>query len=205
MSLENDGYEILRGFYNVDHDLDPILAEIDQVGSSFDPNFGHDLPHRLSAEQQSKLYSALRYFPSLIQLASNRKNLELAGLYGLEAPAIMHCFNVRMDAPAKDAFNFHWHQDLTYLLGSLNSLTYWIPLTTVNRERGTIEIVPSSHRGGVLPVRYTGEGQPTARQVMSPKDLVLENEPGPETDTLFIEAEPGDLVVFKQLLLHRST
>ncbi len=205
MSLQENGYEIIRGFYDYDRNLAPIFQEIDRLGLSMDPGFAHDRPSTLDPDQQSRLYGALRYLPSLVRLAANESNLDLASRLGLEAPAVMHCFNVRLDAPAKEAFNFHWHQDLTYLLGSLNSLTYWIPLTRVDADHGTIEIVPGSHRSGLFPMRYTGNGSPTRTQVMSPKDVVLENEPGPDDETIFVEANPGDLVVFSQLLLHRSS
>ena len=57
-----------------------------------------------------------------------------------------------MPAPGDDEHLFHWHQDFTYLLGSPNAVTIWIPLTEANETRGSVEIVPHSHRQGVLPV-----------------------------------------------------
>ena len=108
-----------------------------------------------------------------------------------------------MDMPSEPDFLFHWHQDITYLLGSKNSVTYWVPLTPVDEFQGSIEIIEGSHKQGLLPFHYTGEGPPPARKPMSPSDIRLDSSPT-DAPTL-IEADPGDIIVFSQFLLHRST
>jgi len=88
------------------------------------------------------------------------------------------------------------------LLGSLNSVTYWIPFGRVDRACGGIEVIPGSHRRGIEPVRYLGVGEPPPHQTMGPRDLELLHEP--DRPGIVIEAERGDLVVFSQFIMHRS-
>lgn len=115
----------------------------------------------------------------------------------------MHSYNLRMDMPNEPKYMFHWHQDISYLLGSKNSVTYWIPITPVNSTRGSIELIDGSHLNGLTPFHYTGSGPIPPNKSMSPSDIHLDEEPA--SATTLIEADPGDIVVFSQLLLHRST
>jgi phytanoyl-CoA hydroxylase len=204
--LRQAGYFVLRGFYDVERHLDGLYREINAISeffsNEFEP-FGLFCTESIAEEDRSRIYKALRYMPGLFALASNEKNIELCQNLGLKLPALMHSCNIRMDLPDREEFIFHWHQDLTYLLGSMNAVTFWIPLTDVNRERGTIEIIPGSHKEGILPIRYTGDGKPEKTRRMSPKDIYLQDIPNHTTE--YVNAKPGDLVVFSQLLLHRST
>ena len=88
----------------------------------------------------------------------------------------MHSYNLRMDLPEEDEFLFHWHQDSTYLLGSANALTYWIPLVPVSRASvGSIAVIPGSHRDGIRAyrTRFDAAGGPPPRLSLSPKDVHL--------------------------------
>ncbi len=145
----------------------------------------------------------MRYLPALAELAASAQVLSLSRELGIVFPLLMHSFNIRMDTPNRDEFLFHWHQDNTYLLGSRNALTFWIPLVQVDRRHGSIEVVPGSHREGLFPVTYTGEKSVEANTALSPADMRLVNEP--EEPGTMVEAKPGDLVVFSQYLLHAST
>jgi ectoine hydroxylase-related dioxygenase (phytanoyl-CoA dioxygenase family) len=138
----------------------------------------------------------------LTQLASSPRILEFVRALGLAEPALMHSYNVRMDLPSEDHFLFHWHQDITYLLGSTNSMTLWIPLGPANAEHGSVEVVPGSHRDGVQPFVFTGSGAVDATRRLSPNDVRLKQEPSAGQ---LLAVERGDLVVFSQFLLHRST
>ena len=204
--FNSEGYLILRSFFENKSDLSPFYDQINKVGKFINPRFTpFDLFEdiQLDNDQRSNLYRSLRYLPAISQLACSEKALKLCKSLGLEFPAIMNSCNIRMDTPKLDQYLFHWHQDITYLLGSMNALTFWIPLSKVNKERGSIEVIPGSHTKGIFPIRYTGKKSLEPNTVMSPKDIYLEKEP--TAPPILLEAEPGDLVVFSQLLLHRST
>jgi len=157
----------------------------------------------LSPIHRKAFYHGLRYLPSTTQLACSPLLLDISKQLKFVQPAVMHSYNLRMDMPYEPEFLFHWHQDITYLLGSKNSITYWVPLTPVNEHRGSIELIDGSHTQGLVPFHYTGEGSPPLHKSMSPRDIRLDVEPTEATK--LIDAEPGDIVMFSQFLLHRST
>ncbi len=200
----------MEDFYAQKNELDPLLSEIRALfalhSKEFDP-FGENCLENISEENRSIAYAGLRYLPTLLQLTGTDKNITLSRELGLNFPAIMHSYNLRMDMPNRPEFMFHWHQDTTYLLGSMNALTFWVPLTSANKQNGTIEVVPGSHLNGIRNISYIGKNKPAINEVMSPKHIYLIDDPDKEPDikTVFIDAKPGDLVVFSQLLLHRST
>lgn len=204
-SYRKNGYLVVPGFFSKSVFLERIKAEINEVGKIFVSDFdlsGADYL-RMSPTERGNLYRALRYLPSLANFASSDVLLDASRQLGLSLPAVMHSYNIRMDRPHEAEFLFHWHQDITYLLGSLNSMTYWLPLGKVNARRGTVALIPGSHRQGVAPVRYTQNDEPGPTKTMTPKDLALIDEP--TVPGTLIEAEFGDLVVFSQFMVHRST
>src|SRR5437762_1043651 len=48
------------------------------------------------------------------------------------------------------------HQDCPYVQGTLDTLTTWIPIGSVCREEGSLEVMEGSHRGGIRPIFGTG-------------------------------------------------
>jgi hypothetical protein len=201
------GLVVLRSFFASPGLLDDVAAEVETLGRRWSKDF------RLAAaapslasmpgEDRAAFYRALRYLPSVTRLAAHPSLLEVSRSLGLRLPAVRHSYNLRMDPPGGDRFLFHWHQDITYLLGSTNSLTYWIPLGRADREHGTIEVIPGSHARGVVPFHFTGTKTLERTSTLSPTDVHLDQEP--TEPTAFLEADRGDLVVFSQFLLHRST
>ncbi|NKB20130.1 MAG: hypothetical protein GKS01_06235 [Alphaproteobacteria bacterium] len=204
--LDEMGYVHIPGFFDVGDELQPIIDDIARCGERICDEFDfYDASYieALGQEQRSTLYNLLRYLPSLTRLTSSETLLDSSRRAGMEFPMVLRSYNIRMDTPNRDEFLFHWHQDITYLLGSANTLTYWIPLVEVDENNGSVEVVPGSHRQGIRPFRYTGEKALARDTVLSPSDARLIEEP--ETAGVTITAKPGDLVLFSQFLLHRST
>jgi hypothetical protein len=208
--FDRDGFLVLRGHLTDDPTYSSIAREVERVGRLFDPAFTFERAAAsiaaMAHDRRSALYHSLRYLCSITQMACHPTLLDLSRELGLTEPAVMHSYNLRMDLPDEDEFLFHWHQDSTYLLGSANALTYWIPLVPVSRASvGSIAVIPGSHRDGIsaFRTRFDVAGGPPAWRSLSPKDVHLRVEPDP-TAALDIEAVPGDVVVFSQLLLHAS-
>lgn len=208
--FERDGYAVLRGRLSGDPTYLAVSREVERIGRLFDPAFAFERAAAsiaaMDRERRGAFYRSLRYLSSVTQMACHPALLALSRALGLVEPAVMHSYNLRMDLPQEDEFLFHWHQDSTYLLGSENALTYWIPLVPVSRATaGSIAVVPGSHRAGIRAYRtaFDGAGGPPAWRSLSPKDVHLLQDPDP-ADAIDIEAEPGDVVVFNQLLLHAS-
>jgi len=200
------GFSIFRNAPNLLGYLDDIKNEVDQLAHSygfmqpfcgdqehFDPPIG---------EQRNRFYRSLRYLPSLGRLGNSTLLSETSKELGLSMPLVMNASNIRMDQGGKNPNKFHWHQDYTYLLGSMNSITYWLPLQSVSATLGGIELVPGSHRENLRKFKVTNDAARSKSGHLSPNDLVLEN--APENDGSPVQLEYGEGVVFSQFLLHRS-
>ena len=89
----------------------------------------------------------------------------------------------------------HWrlplHQDWRTTQGSLDSATIWLPLVDIDKRLGALEIVPGSHRWGLLP-----GGRVDREDYVQPK---VEEE-----RLLSVEMRRGDALFFSTFLLHRS-
>ena len=203
----NNGFLVLRNCNEIISLIDNLKNNMLELGNRFMKDYSVEGSakeiKKLSKINRKAFYIGLRYLPSITQLACSEILLSISRQLNIEQPAVMHSYNLRMDMPNEPEFMFHWHQDITYLLGSRNSITYWIPLTKVNAYHGSIEIISKSHMEGLFPYFYTGVGVPPSFKPMSPSDIKLIEEPMNHTE--LIEAEPGDVVVFSQFLLHRST
>ena len=205
--LQVNGYLLLKNVSEVMPLIRVIQDEVRTLGNQFIADYDDETSAEkiaaLPSNRRKAFYHALRYLPSTTQLACSTLLLDISKQLKLVQPAVMHSYNLRMDMPNEPQFMFQWHQDITYLLGSKNSITYWVPITPVNEHRGSIELIEGSHRQGLVPYHYTGEGPPPSHKSMSPRDICLDIEP--KDDAKLIKAEPGDIVVFSQFLLHRST
>ena len=89
---------------------------------------------------------------------------------------------------------FYWktppHQDWRSMQGSLDSVVVWIALVDVDVGLGALEVVPGSHRRGLLADRLLdGFGQT--------HELV-------DADFTSIEMHKGDALFFSSFLVHRS-
>lgn len=82
------------------------------------------------------------------------------------------------------------HQDVYSTEGSANSAVVWLPLTNLPKELGPLEIVPGSHKHGLLTSRVE-EGFGMV-DVYGDKDFIS------------TELEPGDALFFSSYLVHRS-
>lgn len=204
-ALRREGWVQLRGFFGED-DLALLRDQVSALASTVDPELSpwDAQVQRISDATRRNVYQGLRYLPALMGLATQPSVLDLVSELGLEQPAIMQSHNVRMDGPGDDDHLFQWHQDFTYFLGSPNAVTLWIPLTHTDAIRGSIQIVPHSHRQGVLPVTPMTSRHVRADTALSPRDLVLQEEPSTE-HTVVIEADPGDVIVLSMFAVHRST
>lgn len=204
-TFEQDGYLIIRDFWQ-NSELDELQSQVDAlgrliVGPAFSStDFGR---YTLSAADQSLLYDRLKYLPGLARMSGSVAVQELCQRLGIHHPSLMGCCNMRLDKPNDTQHLFAWHQDSVYLLGSVNAVTIWVPFQDVDLQHGTIEVVPGSHTRGLYPFKRTSDKAIAPYVPLLQRDIGLDW-PG-EMSPVAIVAKRGDVVVFKQMLLHRST
>ncbi|MGB3682859.1 MAG: phytanoyl-CoA dioxygenase family protein [Rubrobacteraceae bacterium] len=114
---------------------------------------------------------------------------------GLEFPNIstrpVMYFNHERLAKKEVYWKLSAHQDWRSMQGSLDSMVVWIPLVDVDESLGALEIIPGSHRWGLLEAEMAdGYGQ-------------LEEEIE-ASEMMPVEVEKGDALFFSSFLAHQS-
>jgi len=83
------------------------------------------------------------------------------------------------------------HQDWRSMQGSLDSVVVWVPLVHIDKALGALEIVPGSHRHGLMPADMEdGYGH-----IADPVDAAA---------FVPLEVEKGDALLFSTFLVHQS-
>ena len=203
--FERSGFLIVRDLWKAG-ELDELQSELTALGQLIvGPEFSvHDAQaYSMSAEQQSLLYDRMKYLPALSRMSGSKAVMHLCRSLGIAHPSLMGCCNMRLDRPHATRHLFEWHQDSVYLLGSGNAVTLWIPLQDVDLTAGTIEVIPGSHQNGIYPFRKISDKTVAPYVPMLQRDLSLDYAVtgAPEA----IVASRGDIIIFRQMLLHRST
>lgn len=90
-------------------------------------------------------------------------------------------------------FGLGAHQDFPSVQGSLDGVVAWIPLTPVDRDSWTIEVIPGSHRRGLI----TDVDETRSGWEVRPRQLE-------DAEWLPVEAAPGDVVFLSVFTVHRS-
>ncbi|MEE2688339.1 MAG: phytanoyl-CoA dioxygenase family protein [Pseudomonadota bacterium] len=84
------------------------------------------------------------------------------------------------------------HQDWRSVQGSLDSLVVWLPLVSINRGFGAMEVIPGSHLEGLLETRRDPFGNVIDASLIDGKRFVP------------VEVDPGDAIVFSMFTVHRT-
>jgi hypothetical protein len=100
-------------------------------------------------------------------------------------------FNALRLATKEVYFRLSAHQDWRSMQGSLDSVVVWVPLVRIDRALGALEVIPRSHRGGLLDAAME-DGYGHIRGPVDAESFVP------------IEVEKGDALVFSTFLVHRS-
>src|SRR5258708_1155728 len=128
--FDEQGVLVVPDYFAGTQLLDDISKEITTLGRVFDSKFDLDTATRrieaFKPAARKSFYGGLRCLASLTRLCSSDELMQTSRNLGLKLPALMRSHNIRMDMPREPEQLFHWHQDISYLLGSLNSLTYWV-------------------------------------------------------------------------------
>ena len=106
-------------------------------------------------------------------------------------------FWVRPKLPNEKLTTLPWHQDSAYMPHTENDthLTVWLPLVDVKTENGALQFLPGSHKAG-LQTYHRVPGEAFAVPVLPPTSS--------NTDIDTLEMQKGDLLVFNNLVFHRS-
>ncbi|MCC7192714.1 MAG: phytanoyl-CoA dioxygenase family protein [Phycisphaeraceae bacterium] len=108
-------------------------------------------------------------------------------------------YRIRPKLPFRPEGVVPWHQDQGYFHSIADDklvVTCWLPLMNATVETGCMEVIPRSHRQGV--VRHYWANNPAPPLTIHPDHL-------PWTTPVPVPADIGDVVLMTNLTMHRST
>lgn len=91
-------------------------------------------------------------------------------------------------------FGLVTHQDFPSVQGSLDGVVVWIPLVDVDRDNFPLEVIPGSHKRGLLPM--TGNGNASWEVAFDQYR---------EEDFIPAVVEVGDVIFMSMFTVHRSS
>lgn len=131
---------------------------------------------------------------NLWKLSLNDKLIYLLKILGIKTPHIstrpVLFSNSKHIAKNKINHTVPPQQDWASMQGSINSIVVWIPLIDLNKDLGSIEIIPKSHKEGLLSKEKEGSF-----------GLVENYE---EKDFISFDVKQGDIILFNSFLVHKT-
>lgn len=229
--LAEDGYAVLKGFFDRSSLQEfersivqsycmqalKIGATADQLGKdrSLDSFTGvEDLDRAvlaLEAEDTVAGYNAMKIVDNSVnarRFAADRKLCALASALldcpeGLLTVAGPQPF---INVPTNKRLLYRWHKESHFLPKRENFLNIWFPLFRPKGENnGTMTVKPGSHRAKLDKfIEYKGYDRETMGKAQHFAQFDIPEYMIEEFETVFIIAEPGDIVVFVPSLVHGS-
>ncbi|TQV71876.1 phytanoyl-CoA dioxygenase family protein [Denitrobaculum tricleocarpae] len=136
---------------------------------------------------------------SLHRLGTSDELVESLKMLGLEFPAIcarpLMWFHSRRLAKTERYHRLPAHQEWSNMQGSLDGAVAWLPLVEVSPEMGRLQVIPGSHRDGLLPFAPDDEAD---------YPLALSRDAVREEDFVEVEVPLGSVLFFSSFLVHRS-
>lgn len=191
--------------------VDGEAAKLMAQGLITDPLEAEPFETRLLRLYENHLDTAPDSFREVLQLAGlfplffNPGVLDMAEAFLGAEIRLYPNYTVRPKLPDHAASLVLWHQDGAYTaynaaeaqgrdVTELRMMNVWSPLVPARRENGCMQFVPGTHKLGVV--------EHERRQYYLE---IAENEIAPRIDeAIDIEVDPGDVVLFHNLLFHRG-
>ena len=209
-----DGYLVVEAALNTE-DLAPLIAVISDVvdrrahelfnaGTISDVYENMPFERRWSAilqecgrENEVFGWHTLVFSEALFDLITHPKVLDVVEMLIGSEIQFNGDFWVRPKLPNEKLTTLPWHQDSAYMPDTENDihLTVWLPLVDVQTENGALQFLPGSHTAG-LQTYHRVEGEAFAVPVLPPTSS--------HTNIDTLEMKKGDLLIFNNLVFHRS-
>lgn len=165
--FDREGYLIIKGFYDLEADILPMLEDIYRIiglvaarhgvalsrpaflAESFDQGYG-DL---LAANRRyaGEVYDLVKQIPSFIRFIAHPKAEALfREMRGTNHAGIgAASYGIRIDNPSEEKFRSHWHQEFVFQPQSMDGIVFWTPLLPMKPELGPVVVLPRSNRDGL--------------------------------------------------------
>lgn len=164
--LNENGYAIIENsiprnlivsLWEEMHEVGIIIAKRLSLELGVFQNPDHSAQEFLSLSRKNRrfisiLYDQCKQLPSFLRLATWEG---LSNIYGTVKGARLvgigeNSYGVRFDLPNEDQFRSHWHQEFATNPQSPDGLVFWIPLVDIHQGMGSVEIMRTSNKGGLI-------------------------------------------------------
>lgn len=207
--FNKDGYLIIKNFFNQEvlHEIYTDARKLFAVqikrilGKTVDINnkdefeqamfdfFEADFTAFVNTGKQTQ------HLISMHRLGTDEKILSLLKELGYEFPTIAVRPAMQFNSRYLSKGGSHWklgaHQDWRTGQGSLDSMVLWFPLVDCGENLGSLQIIPSSHKDGLMKADTSGYLGSIQEEISDEKYIQT-------------EFEAGDLLIFSAFLIHRS-
>ena len=174
-------------------DYDQLIMQLEGDGGAYH-NLGGQTPGFKGSTRNYRKIQNLEIDPVFLDYLS----LPLFGdicrrVYGPDTPISL--FRAMFfNKPARTGSRLPWHQDRWNDISPDPLITVWTALDPATKENGCLQIVPGSHRHGLInpthPSGFLSKAQAAA--ICTPDRIV------------YVELEPGEVVLLHNYLLHAS-
>lgn len=201
-SFNREGYVILREFLTeeevaeIGRVRDEAIEKAREKGGSFREGVAYyDIEPLKSGEETKDM--ALRKVQEIFLVSERfRKILStdkmLNMVEDLIGPEIYYHTSKLMCKPSHGGRRKPWHQDFAYWDNmNTNQVTVWIAIDQATRENGCIQVIPGSHRFGLIKHEHK-------------EDFMIDESGVEGANIVYAEMEPGDVLIFNVLTLHAS-
>ncbi|MAI66142.1 MAG: phytanoyl-CoA dioxygenase [Alteromonas sp.] len=226
-SFHEDGFLVIRGFYDKKNDIEPIQRAIYNLvqlvihqnslnisqppftPSSFD--YGYNALIELDRSLGGVVYDAIKQIPAFMRLVSHEKNERIMQQLRCTSSVAIGAgsFGIRIDNPGESQHLTLWHQEYPTHLGSLDGVIFWSPLLSIRQDMGPVKIVAGSHKDGVRKlVVQNSELKSVGNNYQElAKNLIIDDLEQLLTDNTIVDplTNAGDLLIMDYRTVHSSS
>lgn len=204
-----NGYLLLKRFFD-GREIDEVreeakeifILQMERLGIVESKNVGEDEFERgmfelfeRNVQTFANCGKQAQHLISLHRLSLDERIVNQLNELGLEFPNIstrpVMYFNHERLAKKEVYWKLSAHQDWRSMQGSLDSMVVWIPLVDVDKDLGALEIIPGSHKWGLLEAEMA-DGYGQLEEEIEGAEMVP------------VEVEKGDALFFSSFLAHQS-
>lgn len=192
--IKKDGFTILRGVFSQEKtdSMRALLGDIVAFAQTNreDPFTKYYLPHRTD---QGVLYDLFQRHPQFESMAREPQILD--ALVAVLGEDIFLYENSVVYKPKGKRNGVPFHQDFISKPNEPRKYIAWMAVDEVTADGGALKVIPGSHESGFLPWhRVRGETHHDRIDQALVDDL----------ETVKIIMQPGDVLIFNQLIVHGS-
>ena len=151
--------------------------------------------HEINDECTSRIYQFMPSLFGIYEFLASKGVREIIRKAGVKSPVIASTPVVRIDRPKDNRYSTPWHQDSWYSSSEQNSIVIWIPLVKMSSELGYLQVEKASHKKGIVNFETNKKSKTELYEAV--KDPSKQN-------ITEIPIEYGEMMVFRQMLLHKS-